>query len=814
MNQQTLQDFAKSHGFSASFPLDGNFYRYDRSGPQTGYFKGFEIVAPSGRKLVSAIMGDWKTDEKLTYKSWQNNGSGAGDQEAEVAFKTAQEKAARELAERQEAQALASESIWNKATQEGSHEYLAKKGFGLFEVEKLGCCVDTGSIRAQDHGPQLLVPMRDATGKLWGVQSISADGFKSFPENVRMRGSFHVINPNANGETLYVTEGIATAASVAEATGAKVYVAFNAGNLKAVAQAARAQHPQAEIVIAGDDDCFTHRPDGSKWNPGREKAEAAAQAVSGTALFPVFREPNDKRLTDFNDLHAELGLEAVIAQLAAGLEAARAKKGGAGAGDQPERAPAAPGGEFDRELRALGPVLKKGKDGEVTPTEPPQQQVADALASVYEGRLIKQGQDLFVYTGTHWKILTDADRDRLKMQIQDLCGGRATIGKIESVFALFMIHCESVPPNVNMFAPSPLLANFANGTLHVTRDKKSGKYSHEFRPHSKLDYVTWVIPIDYDEKRRSKNALLEKLLDEVFENDPDKPGKIRSLKQCAGAMLLPAFPQIFMLHGKHGSRKSTLAKVFMRLMSQENYSTIEPWQMEGFHLEDMISKLVNIKTDIATKKPFPDGFLKTVEDRVPIMVNRKGRKVVKAMIPGVHVFCCNDLPPMLDGGKAYGRRITLIEFEKNFTDRGEYTRDYDELVFEAGAGGLLDFATEGLLDLLASGGIFSAPESGKASVEEWQAEGDAVEQFFRDVSEGKIAVENSTVKLGKDFRMKPAQLWEAFCAFHLSTTRRDPEITRFKFYRLVSERGVKKVAIKGNEHFAGIGIFEVESAKF
>ena len=50
-------------------------------------------------------------------------------------------------------------------------------------------------------------------------------------------------------------------------------------------------------VIAGDDD---HRIEN---NPGRDKAQAAAEAVAGIAIFPNFTaEQRSRGLTDFNDL--------------------------------------------------------------------------------------------------------------------------------------------------------------------------------------------------------------------------------------------------------------------------------------------------------------------------------------------------------------------------------------------------------------------------------------------------------------------------------------------------------------------------------
>lgn len=80
-----------------------------------------------------------------------------------------------------------------------------------------------------------------------------------------------------------ISEGYATGASIRMATKWIVFVAFDAGNLIHVAKAVRAKYMQAKIVICGDDDF------GNPDNPGRIKAEKAAKAVNGIAVFP-FRE--------------------------------------------------------------------------------------------------------------------------------------------------------------------------------------------------------------------------------------------------------------------------------------------------------------------------------------------------------------------------------------------------------------------------------------------------------------------------------------------------------------------------------------------
>lgn len=68
-------------------------------------------------------------------------------------------------------------------------------------------------------------------------------------------------------------------------------VAFNAGNLLAVARDIRNKYRRARIVICGDNDLNT---DG---NPGLTKASEAANAVNAELFLPP-----DECHADFNDL--------------------------------------------------------------------------------------------------------------------------------------------------------------------------------------------------------------------------------------------------------------------------------------------------------------------------------------------------------------------------------------------------------------------------------------------------------------------------------------------------------------------------------
>lgn len=140
----------------------------------------------------------------------------------------------------------------------------------------------------------LVVPLIDEAGELVNVQLIDDRGGKSYLAGGRKAGAFHRIE---GGELVAVVEGYSTGLSVHLASGATVYCAMDCGNLAVVAAIARRQHPEARILLCGDNDADT------QGNPGKTKAEHAAAVIGGLVALPPVAG-------DWNDYHQAHGLTA------------------------------------------------------------------------------------------------------------------------------------------------------------------------------------------------------------------------------------------------------------------------------------------------------------------------------------------------------------------------------------------------------------------------------------------------------------------------------------------------------------------------
>lgn len=293
----------RANGFEPrSMELDGKVHRFDRGGKNNAWYIGWlHYLARTGEPYEVCYYGDWKTGEEHTFKTAAKY-SREDRETIDRRLKEAARQAALDREQRQEEAAGLSSQQWDRAVANRNNcPYLDRKKIeGL-----LGTKTELNS-----NGRAVLVPMRDFDSKLWGLQRIMPDGSKFFQPGQRVQGCFHLLGEGVDADTLFICEGFATGASIYQATGKPVFVAFNASNLEPVAREVRRRYPDSAIIIAGDDDRW------NEINQGKEKAQAAAKACLGTATLPHFaRREVDARPTDFNDLHLMEGLDEVRRQL-------------------------------------------------------------------------------------------------------------------------------------------------------------------------------------------------------------------------------------------------------------------------------------------------------------------------------------------------------------------------------------------------------------------------------------------------------------------------------------------------------------------
>ncbi len=230
-------------------------------------------------KIFIAKFGTWRNADIVNTWCSHKTSSLSRDELRQLSEQMeASEEAAKKAREKKqiEAQAEVKRTILSLGDSDGNHPYLLRKGVKAYKNVK-------------SQGEDILIPIY-IDGDMWSYQRIGTNGDKKFKTGGKIKGGYFVIDGT---ETIVICEGYATGASIHEATGYTVVVAFNAGNLYDVAVYWKSK-TNNDIIIAGDDDRL------NEVNIGKQKATAAATAIGCRVVFPIFKQ--DQMGTDFNDM--------------------------------------------------------------------------------------------------------------------------------------------------------------------------------------------------------------------------------------------------------------------------------------------------------------------------------------------------------------------------------------------------------------------------------------------------------------------------------------------------------------------------------
>ena len=345
-----------------------------------GWYSLHELRLPGGDLVLVGSYGIWQGSDNGAQKiELKNRGAGLSPDQRDALRKRLAEDRRRIDGQRRAAASRAADhaaQAWARYSESGESDYLASKhvqGFGLRYTK----------------GGAAVVPVLDAAGRIHGLQFLrtprQAEAAKRptkefWPIGMVKQGHYHLIG--SPQWIVLVAEGYATAATLHMATGYPVAVAFDAGNLLAVANALRGRYRDAKILICADDDALQKcrkckgrvvLPDAPSIcphcgethcaeNAGLAGASTAAMAVNGAWIAPRFEDEEGRRaryvergakLSDFNDLHVEESLHTVRSQVEDRLLEMGWRMGAQQRGGSPQQGGG--GGDDDR-LRPLQSV--------------------------------------------------------------------------------------------------------------------------------------------------------------------------------------------------------------------------------------------------------------------------------------------------------------------------------------------------------------------------------------------------------------------------------------------------------------------------
>lgn len=384
---------------------------------------------------------------------------------------TRAEAECKRVAQQRQKAMLRAAAIMRDVTQ-GISPYLEAKGLHGVTVPLLQHPVAVGELTFPPGS--LVVPlMTEYGGEPVTVQLIDAGGNKAYLPGGQKAGAFHSIQ---GGEPVVVVEGFATGLTVHLASGATVYCAMDCGNLQVVADIARRQHPDVQILLCGDNDTHT------EGNPGKTKAAQAATAVGGLVALPP-------TAGDWNDYHQAHGLTATREAIMSACRIPTAYHSSSEKGTQSvsaldEVTPLS--GDTPDESHIASQKEEALWQAEVIPLqqgcESPALMIDKMSASQRAALLIErlgevainiESERVYRYSGSLWEPLTDTE---LRRQMAILFTEQGAPFSEKGVAAAVATMKLIIPA---MGQPSPDLIGFANGVYDMA--------TRNFRPHSPAD---------------------------------------------------------------------------------------------------------------------------------------------------------------------------------------------------------------------------------------------------------------------------------------------------------------------------------------
>lgn len=323
----------------------GKIQRVPVEGDKGGATSGAYAYHIDG-KTPGGFIQNYKTGEVVHWKPEGKTAELTANERAKLASEARERKQERDTstAAKYEATATAAQALWKASpAATADNAYCKAKGItnpaGLRtvpdkvspELEALGIRVaktakEAKALREADPANRvfksgdLLIPGMDGDGKLWTLQSVNPY-FKSLMKGGKKAGMFTVAGADDPGKALaskdasplVLAEGYATADTVSRLMGGKpVFVAFDSGNLDAVARELRERSPARPLLIAADNDHNAPKKLDEKGKPkvnvGLVKAKEAAEKNGGGVMAPQFKD-GDKG-SDWNDVATAQGDDA------------------------------------------------------------------------------------------------------------------------------------------------------------------------------------------------------------------------------------------------------------------------------------------------------------------------------------------------------------------------------------------------------------------------------------------------------------------------------------------------------------------------
>ncbi|WBW95939.1 DNA primase family protein [Oceanirhabdus sp. W0125-5] len=423
----------------------------------------------------------------------------------------------------------------------------------------------------------------------------------------------------------------------------------------------------------------------------------------------------------------------------------------------------------------------------------------------YFAKYIKESLDIiyskdgyfYIYDSTVWVKKNEIDilkmlRDILQEPRFGVWSKRREREYVEAL-KLEVFYSKKLNPNKDII-------NMSNGMYNLD--------TFQFIEHDKKYMSTIQIPVEYIENAKCPRFL--KFIDEVFEYDGQR---IRVCQEWFGYSITieTKAQKALILYGSGGNGKGVLIEILSFIIGADNISHIPLNELsKGFSRVCLHNKTANISNENESNgKAFNTQYFKAIVGQDTINAEQKGKPVFSFKPTTKLILSMNNLPHTSDKSEGYYRRLSILEFTAQFTEKNRDEGLKEKLKEELS--GIFLWAIEGLKRLKENNYKFTKSENMEKNLEEYKIEQNPIILFFDECieeAEEEYREENKVIlnafkKWATDngysgyYNISPNKFWREFKAVAKSEGMeikqgRNNKLRYSKGIRLIQTRKIKR----------------------
>lgn len=250
------------------------------------------------------------------------------------------------------------------------------------------------------------------------------------------------------------------------------------------------------------------------------------------------------------------------------------------------------------------------------------------------------------------------------------------------------------------------------------------------------DYVTNQLPVVYDKNARC--PLWEMTIKDILNENEDD---IKIIQEFFGYCLMRGVKEqkCLILYGDGANGKGVVTGVLQNIIGMKNMTTLSLDKFTSRYVGRLNGKMLNIATESsAYTKEWSETFKAAIAGEI-MMADEKYRPCFEFIPYAKHIITMNEKPYLEDKSFGVARRIMIIPFEKQYTEKPEHSdealidKDLSEKLKEEQSG-QLNWSLIGAKRLIENG-RFSISERHSALIEEMRIDSNSALSFVKDECE-------------------------------------------------------------------------------